>query len=572
MSVSEQLRTAAQDHAAALEAEFVGTEHLFLAWLQHADGAIHQAVQSAGLTPDAFLLIMQQARTPRRPPAGDGPPGSLSPQAERIMARAQERAESIGRTELVWDDVILALVHEPRGAIARALTTHTLKPSRFKSLASDRPPRRAATPRPAPEQESGGKTGEESAPKKTERTREPREKEPRAKAATKEKEPGRERGRGKGRGDPEIDDIPEGRVPERPMLTPPPRQVGEVVESHAGSRQVWVSLVRGVLIGSALFLGWWNWDSAALGLAFAAVPMLLGGVVLSEIIERRSHGFKAATQRQMLGLAGNMTLLILAVTLVIEGQVLSARDLLIGGLVIQVLLVPGVALLLSGPGRGWPQFSRAGTGLAIPGLALAVAALLVPTLVGPVAPGTENILSTATVAVLAVSWLTMLIQGLSGDGEVGRPQREKYWLTVTIGTGLIWLGAVGLASSTVATLLPSLPTGTRLWTMVLLPAAALLGGHFVALREGRRGNPDVALRLTSSATTQLVTLMVPILVLVGSLQGTVVSLSLPPWQAGVVAGGVVVSGIVAMEGESHWLTGLQLVLLQVLVGVLVWLL
>ncbi len=578
MSVSDLLRTAAQDRAAALEAEFVGTEHLFLAWLQHADGAIHEAVVSAGLTPEAFTLIMQQSRSPRRAPVTDAAPGALSPQAEKILTRADERAASIGRSEIIWDDLILALVHEPRGAIARALTTHTLKPSRFKSLASDRPPRRAATPRTtaAPEAGAAQAAPEETPPKRSERSREPREKE-RGKGSDAVKEAaGRERGRGKGRGDPEIDDIPEGRVPERPALTPAPRPVIDVADgggSQAGIPRLWWGSAIGV--GCVLLLGREISTSVTMTIWIGVVLLLVGTTAASDAMERASRGLGAGLQQQVLGLVGNLGLLVIAVAALRAGYPILARDLLVGGLLAHLLLVPGMGLLLSGRRVGWPRFARAGTGLAIPILGLAVATLLVPTLAGnQISPVGQATLSWVTAAALGVTWVAILIQTLRVDREHRDQDQSGLGLSSAIAAVLFWgggtVGAAWIFSEHFAVLAETQGEMHRLWGMVIIPAAAVLGGHLVALREGWRHNPEVVHRLTSTAAAQLVTLVVPILVLVGSLQEKVVPLQLLPWQAGVVAGGVLVSAITAMEGESHWLAGLQLLALQVLIGLLVW--
>ena len=53
MTIPDQLRADAATLATSLEADFVGTEHLFLAWLESATGPIAEAMQSAGLTPAA---------------------------------------------------------------------------------------------------------------------------------------------------------------------------------------------------------------------------------------------------------------------------------------------------------------------------------------------------------------------------------------------------------------------------------------------------------------------------------------------------------------------------------------
>ena len=85
----------------------------------------------AGLTPEHFrALIAGKAGPKRGARAGDG---------RLLLARnaalvAGELAQADGRGEANADDVLLALVREPRGTIARALSEAKLKPSQLRQL------------------------------------------------------------------------------------------------------------------------------------------------------------------------------------------------------------------------------------------------------------------------------------------------------------------------------------------------------------------------------------------------------------------------------------------------------
>jgi 3-deoxy-7-phosphoheptulonate synthase len=60
------LRAAAAEHAKALSSDFIGTEHLFLAWLSNARGPIAEALSAAGLTP-AIMTDCSHANSSKDP-------------------------------------------------------------------------------------------------------------------------------------------------------------------------------------------------------------------------------------------------------------------------------------------------------------------------------------------------------------------------------------------------------------------------------------------------------------------------------------------------------------------------
>src|SRR5512140_2215747 len=133
MALIDDVRTAATAEAASLGTGFVGTEHLFLVWLMTASGPLADAVAAAGLTADVFRTLLAQGKNSGRNQAPGGE-GGVSTRAAKVLDLMAQRASAAGREEATLDDLLLALVQEPHGAIARALSAHSLKPSRLKAL------------------------------------------------------------------------------------------------------------------------------------------------------------------------------------------------------------------------------------------------------------------------------------------------------------------------------------------------------------------------------------------------------------------------------------------------------
>ena len=245
MTILDQLRADAATIATSLDADFVGTEHLFLAWLGAATGPIADTMQSAGLTADAFRTLLGSGKQRRRGPGPIATPGGLSSQAQRVLDLATELAAAEARTDVDLDDVILAMIREPRGALARALSEFSLKPSRLRSIirpgtatpegmpsAIETPPTPEPRPKPAPKPPREPKPKPEPRPQP-----EPRKKpEPRP------------------RRDPETDDIPHARAPERPRLTPPPKPPRGIEAAATPRRWFSVSWLLFLAVPAAIYL------------------------------------------------------------------------------------------------------------------------------------------------------------------------------------------------------------------------------------------------------------------------------------------------------------------------------
>lgn len=99
---AREVMGAAQEEAASLKHGFIGTEHLMLALARRGiegvsyDAAREQVVERAG--------------------EGDQPwVAGISPAAKRVLAHSLEKATEAGREQFTPEDMLLALVEQPRG-------------------------------------------------------------------------------------------------------------------------------------------------------------------------------------------------------------------------------------------------------------------------------------------------------------------------------------------------------------------------------------------------------------------------------------------------------------------------
>ena len=542
MTTLDHLRAAAAEEAAALGSGFIGSEHLFLAWLGSATGPAGEASAAAGLTAEAFRAMLGVRKDPVKRGAGTGD-GGLSSHAQRALTSAQEIAQADGRDAATADDVLLALIREPRGAIARALTEATLKPSQLKAMIRPGPARQSAAARrnapPAPP------AAERITPARTRR-------------------------------DPEIDDIPEARPPARPRLTPAPKPV-----RPPRPRRRWSLLwILYVAVPVSVWLHYTGGSSSALFVAacFAIVPLAALIANATEQIAARSGPMLGALLNATFG---NATEVIVAIAALNAGYVELVKATLTGSILSNLLLILGLALFTGGLRQHTLKFSKTAAGMSAAMLALAVAGLMLPSLLNGT-PGAHSVyeLSQIVAGVLAVTYVGSLVftmrthKRLFAGGDHATVDGKPWPLVGAI-------VALGLAAAVVAVesefLVDTIGSATQslhlshvFLGLIVIPIVGNAAEHASAIVAARKGRTELAVQIAVGSATQVALLVAPLLVLAGVVMGQDVTLVFPPFQVAALGIAVIVSAVVTLDGESHWLEGAQLLALYAMIAAAAW--
>lgn len=552
MTSLDTLSAAAAEQAAALGSTFVGSEHLFLAWLLVGDGPAHTAVVAAGLTPESFReLVATRSGPPRRGAVGEA--GGLSSHAQRVVTVAQEMATAEGRTVANADDVLLALIREPRGAVARALSEAKVKPSHLRTLT-----------RPKPAQESVPVRRDPASPPLPRERREPPP--PRERAAA----PARPRR------DPEVDDIPEPRAPERPRLTPPPKPAPPPPVARRWS-WLWV-LYLGVPI--SIWLHFTGGDMTAL---FVAACLAI--VPLAALIANATDQIAARAGPMTGGLLnatfGNATEVIVAIAALNAGYVELVKASLTGSILSNLLLILGLALFTGGLRQPTLKFSKTAAGMSAAMLALAVAGLILPSVVRGT-PGEHGLteLSQIVAGILAITYVGSLLFTMhthkrlfaGGDHALlkGRPWPLGGAILALAVAAIIVAVESEFLVDTIGSVTQSLHLSQLFLGLIVIPIVGNAAEHASAIVAARKGRTELAVQIAVGSSTQVALLVAPLLVLVGVLMGQEVTLVFPLFQVVALTVATIVSAIVTLDGESHWFEGMQLLALYAMIAAAAW--
>lgn len=563
MPTLDALRAAAIEQAGALESEFIGTEHLFLAWLTHARGPIVDAMGDAGLTATSFTEVLAKGRKGRGRRGGSpAREGGLTSHAQRVIEQATERAQAAGREVPSADDLILAMIQEPRGAIARALTEFDLKPSKLKALVADRPTR---SPRPQVAPTPQTTAPEPPQPRKSARKEQPRpERQPRSRAR-----------------------------PEQPVVTPAsapeesspsgPRQSPRL-DVERGSWFRWSTpLYLAVPVAVWLYLSHADPIWVLLASCLGVLPLAgLMGEATEQLAERTGPtmgGFLNAT-------FGNAAELIIAIAALRAGLVDLVKASITGSILGNLLLILGLSLMAGGLRKPTLRFNRTNAGMSSAMLALAVAGLIFPTLfhvTHPVeAAQTELRMSELVAAILLLTYLGSMWfvfkshRPLFGGGQLAGHDLHGTW-SVPKALGLLLLATAGVAGLSEILVHAVEPVSTTFGVsqvflgLILVPVIGNAAEHGTAVIAARRGHTDLAFQIALGSSTQVALVIAPILVMVGAVMMVPgMNLVFSPFEVIGLAVAVITSAIITLDGESHWFEGLQLLALYAMLAVAAW--
>lgn len=280
---------------------------------------------------------------------------------------------------------------------------------------------------------------------------------------------------------------------------------------------------------------------------------------------------------------GNAAELIIAFAALREGLHDVVKASLTGSILGNILLVLGASMIAGGMRHERQTFNRTAAGMGSSLLLLAAVGLIVPALFHLTAsdrgPTVEQGLSLYIALVLFLMYGFSLAFSLkthrhlfSGKSHDAHDLGEEPWsyrraLTVlTIVTILIALISELLVSA-IEPAAESLGL-TQVFVGVIL--VALVGNaaeHSTAVLMAMKNKMDLAFGIAVGSSLQIALLVAPVLVFTSYLFGAPLDLIFTPFEVAAVTVSVLILGFITMDGESHWMEGMMLVGVYVMLAI-----
>jgi len=312
----------------------------------------------------------------------------------------------------------------------------------------------------------------------------------------------------------------------------------------------------------------------------AAVSLIPAAGLIGEATEELANhsgptlgGFLNAT-------FGNAAELIIAIVALRAHHVEVVKASITGSIIGNLLLVFGASCFSGGLKHGTQRFNRTAAGSATVMLSLAVAALVMPATVDLFAfgsldarPEVLNRLSIWTSFVLLAVYAAGLLFAFRTNKDPLRPTpHHPALLSKAAAITLLLIGTL-LTTIEAEVLIRGLDPALKQFGMTELFAGvivvALVGNaaeHYSAISAAAKNDMTLALEISIGSSAQIALMVAPLLVILGPLLGEPMALVFNAFEMAAIGLSVATVALVAMDGESNWLEGLQLLGLYVILA------
>ena len=268
---------------------------------------------------------------------------------------------------------------------------------------------------------------------------------------------------------------------------------------------------------------------------------------------------------------GNVTELIIAVFLIVDGEIEVVKASLTGSIMGNLLLVLGISFLAGGLRHREQEFSARAAAVHSTQLILAVIGLLMPALfvltTGRHGFGEREVVSGVIASVLIVLYaLALVFMMITHEHLFHTPteEEEPRW-SVRTGVGLL-LGATALVAVESEILVGALEPALRdlglskfFVGLILVPIIGNAAEHSSAVLFAIRNKVDVTLEIAIGSSTQIALFVAPALVFISLIAGHPMDFVFSTFEVAAVGLSALIVALISLDGRSNWLEGAQLI-------------
>jgi Ca2+:H+ antiporter len=334
-----------------------------------------------------------------------------------------------------------------------------------------------------------------------------------------------------------------------------------------------------------------SWQNKLLLFWFSVFGLIVTSAWIGTATEQLAGRIGPTWGGMMNAAFGNLPELIFGMIAIRNGLGPLAKAAWTGAIISNILVVNGAAMVVAGLRFGEVRFSMERAQDAGASLIIASVAVFLPSIYAE----SRRHLPTPQMSIDYVQEISiglcvlLLILYAAAMARIAQRARARILPTTAAATGAVPNGAAmstGLAiallaiSSLLVALLSDFVANsvdvvkqTLGWTDLFIGVivVALIGNVselFSAVKVAQTNQMDLAFEIGISAAAQVALLVVPVLVIASPLLGNPVNILFSTAQVAAIFGSVVVISQISQDGQATWLSGVQMLLLYGLIGVL----
>jgi len=326
----------------------------------------------------------------------------------------------------------------------------------------------------------------------------------------------------------------------------------------------------------ASLLGW----NPVIVFAASAVAVVPLASLIGKSTEELAHRTGPRVGGLLNATMGNAAELIIAIFAIKEGLLELVKASITGSILGNLLLVLGASLFLGGVRNGVQRFDRSNAGLNATMSILAVIALAIPSLfshtIDLVNHDAVEYLSLGVAGVMILVYACSLVYALFGPkgkaAEAGHSHDEppqwgvvKAVIILLVSTGFIaWMSEILVGA--VEPVVESLGVTEFFLGIIIIPLVGNVAEHLVAVQVAVKNRMELSLSISLGSSLQIALLVAPVLVFVSLAMGNPLTLVFNQFELIALVAASLIAVLVALDGESNWLEGVQLLVVYLIVA------
>lgn len=322
------------------------------------------------------------------------------------------------------------------------------------------------------------------------------------------------------------------------------------------------------------------------GMVWVFIFSALGVIPLAGYIGEATEALAVYTGPKIGGLLnatlGNAAELIITLFAIKAGLLELVKASITGSILGNLLLVMGFAMVVGGLKNGLQHFDRRQISNHSILLLLAVVALIIPSLFYPAIGAATSIkveaMSIGVAIVMIILYSLGIIYSLRAakspitvspekiEAETPHWSKTKALIVLALATAGVVIASEMLVGA-VEFVIADFGISEFFMGIILIPIIGNVAEHLVAVTVAYRNKMELSVEIAVSSSLQIALFVAPLLVFVSLAMGNPLTLVFNSFELIALTAAVLITVLVAMDGESNWLEGAALLAVYLILGI-----
>lgn len=322
------------------------------------------------------------------------------------------------------------------------------------------------------------------------------------------------------------------------------------------------------------------------GMVWVFIFSALGVIPLAGYIGEATEALAVYTGPKIGGLLnatlGNAAELIITLFAIKAGLLELVKASITGSILGNLLLVMGFAMVVGGLKNGLQHFDRRQISNHSILLLLAVVALIIPSLFYPAIGAATSIkveaMSIGVAIVMIILYSLGIIYSLRAakspitvspekiEAETPHWSKTKALIVLALATAGVVIASEMLVGA-VEFVIADFGISEFFMGIILIPIIGNVAEHLVAVTVAYRNKMELSVEIAVSSSLQIALFVAPLLVFVSLAMGNPLTLVFNSFELIALTAAVLITVLVAMDGESNWLEGAALLAVYFILGI-----